>query len=90
LADTYKPILQKEVKRKINKMRNTLLLTFILGCFLSYSIISQEHFTVQIEPLTVMGAPNIHSFSWGKTSDGKWLIFGGRIEGLHQQSHSWC
>ena len=46
---------------------------------------AQDQFTVQIEPLTITNAPNVHSYSWGKTSDGKWIIFGGRIDGLHQR-----
>lgn len=46
---------------------------------------AQDQFTVQIEPLTITDSPNVHSFSWGKTSDGKWVILGGRIEGLHQR-----
>ena len=66
-------------------MEKIKFLTYVLGFFLSYSIIAQEQFTVQIEPLIINDAPNIHSFSWGKTSDGKWLIFGGRIDGLHQR-----
>jgi len=70
-------------------MKKIIFLTAFLGFFLTYSLTAQEAFTVQIESLQVNDAPNIHSFSWGKTSDGKWLIFGGRIEGLHlRQPHS--
>jgi len=28
-------------------------------------------------------APGVQSYAWGMSSDGKWLIIGGRIEGLH-------
>ncbi|NOY96146.1 MAG: T9SS type A sorting domain-containing protein [Chlorobi bacterium] len=66
-------------------MKKTKLLIFMLGFFLVFSTNAQEKFTVQIEPLTINKAPNVHSFSWGKTSDGKWLIIGGRIDGLHQR-----
>lgn len=59
----------------------TLLIT-ILVTTLSQS---QDQFTVEIEPLTITNAPNVHSFSWGKTSDGKWVVLGGRIDGLHQR-----
>ncbi len=70
-------------------MKKIIFLTALLGFFLTDSLTAQEAFTVQIEPLQVNDAPKIHSFSWGKTSDGKWLIFGGRIEGLHlRQPHS--
>jgi len=64
-------------------MKKLKFLKIILGFFIIYNVSAQEEFTVQIEPLILIDAPNIHSFSWGKTSDGKWLVFGGRIEGLH-------
>ena len=66
-------------------MKNQLLFAFFIAFFSVKSGISQEQFSVQIEPLTITNAPNVHSFSWGKTSDGKWIIIGGRIDGLHQR-----
>ena len=44
-----------------------------------------QDFVVEIEPITVTNAPGIHSYSWGMTSDHKWVIIGGRIDGLHQR-----
>lgn len=64
-------------------MMKTNFLVFALGFFLIHSIHAQEQFTIAIEAITIDAVPNVHSFSWGKTSDGKWLIFGGRIDGLH-------
>ncbi len=64
-------------------MMKTNFLVFTLGFFLMHSINAQEQFTIAIEAITIDAVPNVHSFSWGKTSDGKWLIFGGRIDGLH-------
>ena len=62
---------------------------FILPIFFSLLIINssfaQEEFSISIEPIEINGALNVHSFSWGKTSDGKWIIIGGRIDGLHQR-----
>ena len=46
---------------------------------------AQQEFTVQIEAFNITNAPNLHSFSWGKTSDEKWIFVGGRIDGLHQR-----
>ena len=57
----------------------SLFLLVILNAF------AQDQFTVQIEPLIISNAPNVHSFSLGKTTDGKWVIIGGRIDGLHQR-----
>jgi hypothetical protein len=61
------------------------LLSIFSILFITNSVVSQDQFTVHIEPLTISNAPNIHSFSWGKTTDGKWVILGGRIDGLHQR-----
>ena len=59
----------------------SILLTFVLvGCSSA-----QEQFTIQIEPFSINEAPGIQSYSLGKTSDGKWLILGGRIDGLHKR-----
>ena len=61
------------------------VLVFALSLLASVNLFAQDQFTVQIEPLIITDAPNVHSFSWGKTSDGKWIILGGRIDGLHQR-----
>lgn len=44
-----------------------------------------EEFLLEIQPLNITNAPGIHSYSWGLTSDQKWVIVGGRIDGLHQR-----
>ncbi len=44
-----------------------------------------EEFIIEIEPFTITNAPGIHSYSWGLTSDHKWVIIGGRIDGLHRR-----
>jgi len=64
--------------------KSFFLISILLFCSINFTQ-SQEQFSVQIEPLTITNAPNVHSFSWGKTSDGKWIIIGGRIDGLHQR-----
>ncbi|WP_396600363.1 T9SS type A sorting domain-containing protein [Algibacter sp. R77976] len=69
-------------------MKNINFISFFIGLFTVFNMFSQDQFTVQIEPLIITNAPSVHSFSWGKTSDGKWVIFGGRIDGLHQRQPS--
>lgn len=66
-------------------MNSTKIILILLSLFFSLNSNAQDQFTVQIEPITIAEAPNIHSYSWGKTSDGKWLIVGGRIDGLHRR-----
>ena len=66
-------------------MKIKIYFSFFLIFFIGSNSFSQDEFTVEIEPLTILNAPNVHSFSWGKTSNGKWIIIGGRIDGLHQR-----
>ena len=63
-------------------MRKILFLLFAIGTIHNYA---QTPFNVEIEPLTISGAPGLHSFAFGKTSTGKWVFVGGRIDGLHQR-----
>ncbi|HAV25891.1 MAG TPA: T9SS C-terminal target domain-containing protein [Bacteroidetes bacterium] len=41
-------------------------------------------FSVAIEPMNIEGLGGIQSYAWGQ-HDGKWLIVGGRLDGLHQR-----
>ena len=66
-------------------MKFKILLTFLFSIIVTRSTYSQDQFTVQIEPLVIANAPSVHSFSYGKTTDGKWIILGGRIDGLHRR-----
>jgi hypothetical protein len=75
----------KNVEKNKMKMKTIKILTSVLLFNIAFSANSQELFNVEIEPTTINNAPAIHSFSWGKTSDDKWLIVGGRIDGLHQR-----
>jgi len=60
--------------------------TFILSLVFVYSqlIFSQSEFnyTLELNPVTVSGLPGLHSFAFGQAND-KWLIIGGRLDGLH-------
>jgi len=66
------------------KKTNIILIALLIGAGVSTAL-GQEEFNIEIEPVTIAGAPSIHSYSWGKTNDDKWLIIGGRIDGLHQR-----
>ncbi|MDB9775042.1 T9SS type A sorting domain-containing protein [Vicingaceae bacterium] len=41
-------------------------------------------FQISIEPITIPGLGGIQSFAYGQ-HNGKWLIVGGRLDGLHQR-----
>jgi hypothetical protein len=40
------------------------------------------NYSLELNPVTISGLPGLHSFAFGQ-SDGKWLIIGGRLDGLH-------
>lgn len=58
--------------------------TVIFVLLFAFSSVAQSDFpfTVSLEEVTIDGLPGIHSFSSGQ-HDGKWLIVGGRLDGLH-------
>lgn len=39
-------------------------------------------YNVALDPITISGFPGIHSYAFAQ-KDGKWLIIGGRLDGLH-------
>jgi hypothetical protein len=41
-------------------------------------------FQIAIEPLNIPGLGGLQSFAWGQ-HEGKWLIIGGRLDGLHRR-----
>ena len=41
-------------------------------------------FNIQIEPMTISGLGGLQTFAVGQ-HDGKWLIVGGRLDGLHRR-----
>ncbi len=61
-------------------MKN-LLFAFFLFC-MGIAAAQEAPFQVYIEPFDIPGVTGIQVFAFGQ-ADGKWLIIGGRIDGLH-------
>jgi hypothetical protein len=67
-------------------MRITIILPLLLALtFVNCQSVAQETFSVEIETLSIPEAPGIQSYSYGKTSEGKWLVLGGRTDGMHKR-----
>jgi hypothetical protein len=68
---------------KLNMMIKPVL-TGILFIFLSANLFSQNTFdySVELQPLNIPNLPGLHSYAFGQYN-GKWLIIGGRKDGLH-------
>jgi hypothetical protein len=61
-------------------------LTFFFFLVSTWSIAQiPQDFEIELETLTIGDAPGVHSFSVGVDSLGRWLVIGGRMEGLHQR-----
>lgn len=58
-----------------------ILLSLLL---FSQATFSQTNFNLSIEEVTLPNAPGVHSFVVGQ-HDCKWLLIGGRTDGLHQR-----
>lgn len=52
--------------------------------FVQFSSNAQTPFNVIIEPITIPDLGGLQSFAFGQ-HDGKWLIVGGRLDGLHRR-----
>lgn len=64
-------------------MKSKLFLLFFLG--LSTLLPAQTSpFQLYLEPLSIPNLGGLQSFAFGQ-HDGKWLIFGGRLDGLHRR-----
>ena len=62
-------------------MKNLYTILFFL---ISSFLIAQTTFDyqVQLNPVTIPNLPGLHSYVFGQ-SNGKWLIIGGRLDGVH-------
>jgi hypothetical protein len=61
--------------------RLLLLLCFTLVSLTGYT---QPTFSISLEPLDIPGLGGLQSYAFG-TANGKWLIVGGRLDGLHRR-----
>jgi hypothetical protein len=59
--------------------------TFLALFLVSISLYSQTaSFDIYVEPMTIPGLGGLQSYAFGQ-HNGKWLIIGGRLDGLHRR-----
>jgi len=59
--------------------------SFTLALLLLFSFLTAQNnfdYQVQLTPITVPNLPGLHSYAFGQNA-GKWLIIGGRLDGIH-------
>ena len=65
-------------------MKTKLVISFfVLACTI-LSNAQTTSFQIAIEPVNISGLGGVQAFAYGQ-HDGKWLIIGGRIDGLHRR-----
>ena len=60
--------------------------TIFFLSFILFSIAKSyaQPFTISLEPVNITNLGGLHSYAFGQ-SGGKWLLVGGRLDGLHQR-----
>jgi hypothetical protein len=59
--------------------------TFLFILFLAFAAKAQDApFDIQLTPIQVEGVGGLQAFAFGQ-HDGKWLVVGGRLDGLHRR-----
>lgn len=62
-----------------------LILSTVLTAILSMTVHSQSHpFSISLQPFEIQGLGGLQSYAYGQ-HEGKWLIVGGRLDGLHRR-----
>jgi hypothetical protein len=60
-----------------------ILITGFSPLFLLNGFAQTAPFDIYLEPLTISGLTGVQSYAFGQ-HNGKWLIVGGRLDGLHK------
>jgi hypothetical protein len=62
----------------------SVLFALLVAVSLSSAAQSDFPYTISLNPVSIPEMPGVHSFAWGQ-HEGKWLIVGGRLDGLHRR-----
>lgn len=65
-------------------MQRIKILAILLIAFTTNSNAQAAPFQIVIEPMNISGLGGLQSYAWGQ-HNGKWLIIGGRLDGLHRR-----
>ena len=65
-------------------MQHTIKLIFFLWSIMISGYAQTIPFQVYFEPLSINDLGGLQAYAWGQY-DGKWLIVGGRLDGLHRR-----
>ena len=65
-------------------MNRIKILAILLIAFTSQGNAQTAPFQIAIEPMNISGLGGLQAYAWGQ-HNGKWLIIGGRLDGLHRR-----
>lgn len=63
-------------------MKKTLFILLLTSLITARSFGQSFDYTLELIPVSIPGLPGLHSYAFGQ-HDGKWLVIGGRKDGLH-------
>ncbi len=63
-------------------LKGLLLLSFLMGSIFSFA--QTAPFNVSLEPINIDNLGGLQAYAFGQ-HEGKWLILGGRLDGLHRR-----
>ncbi len=64
-----------------------LMLITVLTFSVQHSSAQSGPFSIYLQPAGITGLPGIQAYVWGQ-HEGKWLVMGGRLDGLHRRQAS--
>lgn len=73
-----------ENQRLTSKMMRIKIIVFLLVAFTINGYSQSVPFQIAIEPMNIDDLGGLQSYAWGQ-HEGKWLIIGGRLDGLHRR-----
>ena len=65
-------------------MNRLIFLTILMIAYSHQNYAQTVPFQIGIEPMSISNLGGLQSYAWGQ-HDGKWLIIGGRLDGLHRR-----
>jgi hypothetical protein len=65
-------------------MTRLIFLTILMIAYSHQNYAQTVPFQIGIEPMSISNLGGLQSYAWGQ-HDGKWLIIGGRLDGLHRR-----
>lgn len=86
---THHPVNCSSNDHNIAVMKSGLIILSLFALAFPFWTKGQSNFDLQLDTFSIPGLPGIHSFAYAR-HEGKWLLIGGRRDGMHQKFNSFA